>query len=111
MNSLNRDTMMPKRKPFAFSFPPMVFSRISSVIFSVSLCLCGEMSSVLGNGQARDHGEFRMPISAKTERNARNAPKRRMIQVIIFVFLSRHSGVGGGLIFGCRSRKAVVQAL
>src|SRR5437870_6481174 len=50
MNSLNRETTIPKRKPEASSFPTSVFLRIfSSVISSVPLCLCGEMCFIREN--------------------------------------------------------------
>ncbi|HEY1463576.1 MAG TPA: hypothetical protein VGF44_09180 [Terriglobales bacterium] len=38
-------------------------------------------------------------------------PKILTATVMILVFLAHHSGVGGGLIFGRRSRKDVIQAL
>src|SRR5947208_11989906 len=48
MNSLNRETTIPKRKPLAFSFPPTLLLRIvSSVVLAEAFRVCGEISDSL----------------------------------------------------------------
>jgi hypothetical protein len=71
MNSLKRETTIAKRRPDPFSFPATVCFRIFfSVSFSVTLCLCGEISSVLENWREIRTGHFPLNCAARFSRNA-----------------------------------------